>query len=654
MSQTLSRPQKDKQMRRRASLLLGVVTLFNLLANVVFHITVAHHQSVSGYGQVVTLLSLGTGAAICAAGIQYAVARHVALSSNPLFDQLKQALVSSGIALLPALLLGLLGFVIADYLHLSGVGAVWAAALYFALNIVQAVPFGILIGRDRYGWLAGLTAIGVALRLSLVLVTGHAGSSTVGALGISDVAVATTVIGAALLLVSMSRVPWRADVAPARSDASAVRRDGLSGSLLGTFLWAIWLLPLFFARHYLPGAAAGRFAVAHTAAGAILFLCAPLATAFVPAALRRRSTTRDGLELTALVAALCTLGLCVVGPALIFSLYGPGFAPGSRTLAALGASAGVVSCANYLLWVSAPGTRSRERFLFVVPAAIAAELAVVLAIPVSSALLAGLPAVAIAVGLVSTPVICRFARTGKSGAHIDGEATACLNGVLLSECSVGIMARNEEKTVRSCIQSILEERDDLGGCVQEVIIVISGTDRTGRIVAEIAGGDSRVRLLHQVGIPGKAAAVNLFLDQAQRNILVLSSADVLLGRGMLKSLVAPLADPDVGMCGGEIRPTNPRRGLGNRLVHLVWELHAMVARRHPKLGEIVAFRRCFDGIDERSWADEVSIEALVSAAGLSLQYIPDVLVYNHGPTRPYDFLRHRLRIHLGHAVTRQK
>jgi hypothetical protein len=75
-----------------------------------------------------------------------------------------------------------------------------------------------------------------------------------------------------------------------------------------------------------------------------------------------------------------------------------------------------------------------------------------------------------------------------------------------------------------------------------------------------------------------------------------------------------------------------------------------MARISPKLGEAIAFRRLFDAIDELSLVDEVSIEAEVRAAGGELRYVPDAVVFNHGPTTIRDLRTQRARIHRGHLA----
>ena len=68
----------------------------------------------------------------------------------------------------------------------------------------------------------------------------------------------------------------------------------------------------------------------------------------------------------------------------------------------------------------------------------------------------------------------------------------------------------------------------------------------------------------------------------------------------------------------------------------------------PKLGEMVAFRKIFDEIPEKSAVDEASIEAIMREEGLDLKYVPDAIVHNKGPENLKDFIKQRRRIASGH------
>jgi poly-beta-1,6-N-acetyl-D-glucosamine synthase len=221
-------------------------------------------------------------------------------------------------------------------------------------------------------------------------------------------------------------------------------------------------------------------------------------------------------------------------------------------------------------------------------------------------------------------------------------------------CSVGIMAYNEEANIAQAIATILEQSVSCGH-IAELIVVASGCeDRTCEIVGDIARGDSRVRLIEQESREGKASAINLFIAAARSPVLLMVSADVLVKEGTIDALLAHFLDPSVGMVGGHPTPVNPEGTFLGHAVHLQWRLHDRIARRSPKLGEIVAFRNVVPNIPRDTAVDEISIQALITQLGYELVYEPQAVVYNRGPETISDFLRQRRRIYAGHLRVREQ
>ena len=221
-------------------------------------------------------------------------------------------------------------------------------------------------------------------------------------------------------------------------------------------------------------------------------------------------------------------------------------------------------------------------------------------------------------------------------------------------CSVGIMAYNEEANISCTIHAILEQQGP-SVRIDEVIVVASGcTDRTVAIVAEIALQEPRVRLCIQEKREGKASAINLFLKQAVSPVLVLIGADVIPEAFALEYLCSPFKDAKIGMVGGRPVPVNDPATFMGHAVHLLWRLHDYLARVQPKLGEVIAFRNVISGIPTGSPVDEISIQALISQLGYQLIYEPACVVYNKGPLTIRDFLKQRRRIYAGHLQVRNQ
>jgi biofilm PGA synthesis N-glycosyltransferase PgaC len=247
-------------------------------------------------------------------------------------------------------------------------------------------------------------------------------------------------------------------------------------------------------------------------------------------------------------------------------------------------------------------------------------------------------------------------------------ATKVVNGVQLEQvnegvagaedligCSIGIMAYNEEANIERTLQSVLEQQGP-SIRIEEVIVVASGcTDRTVPIVSTMAQKEPRVRLCVQEKREGKASAINLFLKEARSPVVVLLGADVIPEDSAIENLCAPFKDPLIGMVGGRPVPVNDVSTFMGHTVHLLWRLHDRVARVHPKLGEVIAFRNVISGIPVDSAVDEISIQALITQLGYQLIYRPDCVIYNKGPVTVRDFLKQRRRIFAGHLkVLRQQ
>ncbi len=215
-------------------------------------------------------------------------------------------------------------------------------------------------------------------------------------------------------------------------------------------------------------------------------------------------------------------------------------------------------------------------------------------------------------------------------------------------CSLGIMAYNEEANIGRLLEAALNQKLEL--CkLNQIIIVASGcSDRTVEIADSYVARDKRLQVIVQPERKGKASAINLFLEQAKGDVLILESGDTIPGSGCYEELVLPFLTPEVGMTGARPIPVNRTDCFMGCCVHFLWGLHHRLASDSPKLGELVAFRDVVSRIPEDTAVDEASIEELVTGAGYKLAYAPQSIVYNRGPETVSDFMKQRRRIANGH------
>jgi glycosyltransferase involved in cell wall biosynthesis len=126
----------------------------------------------------------------------------------------------------------------------------------------------------------------------------------------------------------------------------------------------------------------------------------------------------------------------------------------------------------------------------------------------------------------------------------------------LPPVSVVVAARNEEKTIGSCLdslQALSYPADRL-----EIIIVDNGsTDQTRARVR--AGGDGCRLVVEERR--GPAAARNRGVAEAKHGVIAFTDADCVVDPGWLVELVQPLHNPEIGVCGGAIRAIHPHNAV---------------------------------------------------------------------------------------------
>ncbi len=221
----------------------------------------------------------------------------------------------------------------------------------------------------------------------------------------------------------------------------------------------------------------------------------------------------------------------------------------------------------------------------------------------------------------------------------------------------GITALNEERTIGPLLDALLAARP-AGAPIERIVVVSSACrDRTDEIVREVSAREPRVSLIAEPVRRGKAAAINTFLAARPpgSDVTLIASADILPYPGAVEAIVAAFADPEVGMAGGQPVPQNDARTLLDRMARLMWHLHDQMARRSPKLGELVAVRSSLvTSLDEESPVDASSLEASVRGHGGRLVYVPEARIANRGPSTLREWMSQRRRIAFGHLWLKRR
>jgi cellulose synthase/poly-beta-1,6-N-acetylglucosamine synthase-like glycosyltransferase len=135
--------------------------------------------------------------------------------------------------------------------------------------------------------------------------------------------------------------------------------------------------------------------------------------------------------------------------------------------------------------------------------------------------------------------------------------------------TVLVAAHNEEKVVANILSTLMTVKYP-----EDKLLIIPvndrSTDRTGEIVDEfVTKFPGRIQPFHRTeGKGGKAAALKDAMELVKTEVILIFDADYIPGAGLIKQLVAPFFDPEVGGVMGRVVPLNCGSNLLTRMLDL--------------------------------------------------------------------------------------
>ena len=372
-------PAENTWHRIRPAALISTALLGTSALAYVFTVLAARALAPHAYGELAALLGLSLVGAVPATGLQTAAA--LALggrrgSAEPMVRRLHATALAGAVAVGAA---GLCAVVpVVGLLHLPDpMAVVWLVVLLVGHTVVGGYE-GMLQGTGRYRRLAAVTATFGVLKLAggtVGLFAGGSPTSTMAGMALGSL------LGAALGWVGCGRPGLSTGVrGPARSALRA------AAALLGFVV--LLNLDVLLARHHLPGAQAGEYAVAAVFAKVAFWLPQGVGVVLLPrladAASRARAVGRAVAFVAALGAVLTLVALLLGGRALALiggSAYGVGLGGAVWLFAVLGT---LLAAAQLLLY---SGIAAADRLSAVaVWTAVAVECAAVEVLVASGAL----------------------------------------------------------------------------------------------------------------------------------------------------------------------------------------------------------------------------------------------------------------------------
>lgn len=143
-----------------------------------------------------------------------------------------------------------------------------------------------------------------------------------------------------------------------------------------------------------------------------------------------------------------------------------------------------------------------------------------------------------------------------------------LSGFHMPTVTVLIPMHNEERVAADVLQALVD-CDYAWDRLEIIPINDRSTDGTAGIIENFARRYPFIHPMHRTAGPGgKPAALEEACDRASGEIFLLFDADYVPGRAVLKMLVAPFADPEVGAVMGRVVPHNIGESLLTGLLSL--------------------------------------------------------------------------------------
>ncbi len=221
---------------------------------------------------------------------------------------------------------------------------------------------------------------------------------------------------------------------------------------------------------------------------------------------------------------------------------------------------------------------------------------------------------------------------------------------LPTSLTVGVCVHNEADNLPYLFDALIDQQMPPRSTLAEIIVVASGcTDDSVAILRRRRYRDPRIKLYGENTRRGKVSAVNTILKRATGDCIVLISADTIPEEHAVERLLAPFKDPQVGITGAHPVPVDDPSTFMGFVTHLQWELHHVLASKHPKLGEMIAFRNVWRPllIPSDTVHDEAYLEIFFRSRGYKAVYVPDAIVYNKGPETVREFIQRRRNITAG-------
>lgn len=228
----------------------------------------------------------------------------------------------------------------------------------------------------------------------------------------------------------------------------------------------------------------------------------------------------------------------------------------------------------------------------------------------------------------------------------------------ISDVAVIVAAKNEEKNIKSCIESILKSTQGR----TEIIVVNDGsTDQTGAILESFG---TSVFVITTEG-EGPSKARNRVLHMTLKPYVAFVDADASVDSKWLTSLIQELNGKDMQYVSvGGIQQMHPQGGTWDLFHASFLECMGFASdylHTSQKIKEVKHNPTCnvlykkdevlkMGGFDPNLWpCEDLDLDLRLRKAGKKLLYTPSAIIYHHRPNSFMGFMNMMFRYGFGHA-----
>lgn len=222
--------------------------------------------------------------------------------------------------------------------------------------------------------------------------------------------------------------------------------------------------------------------------------------------------------------------------------------------------------------------------------------------------------------------------------------------------SIIVPTYNEDKVIEKRIENLFDL--DYPKDKYEIIVVDScSTDKTTQVVEDTIKKyedcEPALRLIKEEERKGKASAINLGKKHAEGEIVLITDANSIFDKKVLKEMMPHFKNPKVGAVSGRYFISNPDKTLPSSEA-FYWEIEHTTLLGESYLdsistviGTISAWRKELMNFRSKAISEDLDMTIQARRNGYKIRYEPEAKVYEPSATTPEDQIKQRKRTSLG-------